>query len=192
MFAHGQYFDACTNDKPLSISLLHELPIPMREFGPDRTPELPRPWDGGETGGACAVVSEIDVSVALCMWMLPWLPALGMGGMFALFVWVTVTPLTRHTKYAPLLHTTLVFSAASWLRRHDSVFVAFHVAACVVYTHYTYRSWSITNSYQRYIINTGVVVSVGGLILAFVSTNEVLQVLNVSVMVLIMVMFSLK
>lgn len=50
MFAHGQYFDACTNDKSLNISLLHELPVAGGEFKLDNMLETARPGPGCESG----------------------------------------------------------------------------------------------------------------------------------------------
>lgn len=192
MFAHGQYFDACTNDRALKISLLHELPVAGGEFKLDSLSETARPGPGGESGRAWTVLGEIVASVALCMWALPWLPALGGGGIFTLFVWVIVTPLTRHTMYAPLLHLVVVFYLTSRLRGRESGFYLFHVAACIVYAHSAYRVRGSDSSHQRHAPRTLLAVSVGSLAVAVFFSSEALQFVNASLMALMMLMFSLR
>lgn len=112
------------------------------------------------------------MSVILCMWALPWLPALGDGGIFMLFVWVIVTPLTRHTMYAPLLHIAVVFSLTSRLRGRESVFYVFHIAACIVYAHSAHRVRSADSSHQRHTTRTPFALSVCSLAVAVFSSSE--------------------
>jgi len=187
---HEVYFD-CSSDRPLKINLQQLNGEPLQEvieplFEGRERPATPHTSEKSWT--ACEVLVGIMLAALTVPSVIMYLP----DAAITLFLEATLTPLTRHGRYAGLLHLTLLASLLLHVRGRSDVTILFCIGMLLVYVDHALSNGRRHENRQRRRVEwMHVAFSVVQVLVAWFNQSETVRRLNAIFLFMVALHFNL-
>ena len=182
---HEVYFD-CSSDRPLKINLQQLNGEPLQEVIEPLFEGRERPATPERSWTVCEVLVGVMLAALTVPSVLMYLP----DAAITLFLEATLTPLTRHGRYAGLLHLTLLAALLLHVRGNSDVTILFCIGMLLVYVDHA-LSYGRRHEKRRRVEWMYAAFSAVQVLVAWFNRSETVRRLNVAFLFMVALHFNL-